>query len=204
MKTLNKLVLFLLLVVLWGGCVTIHKSKNMLTQVSKHKIIAILPTEVSFKDPEEGDNQTQTDIRLAKSVNLQQRIYYWLLFKKEQGELAINIMDIETTNTRLGDIGYTSEATMSPAIVTDSLKVDGVIVPHLNIRWGSYATGYLGNFAGRPRCADINLKIYDSETQEMIWKIRSRDYTGHAFFESAIDDLLRKSTKKIPYIIKTK
>jgi len=164
MKTLNKIVTLVLLIVLLGGCAKIYKSKNMLTQIHKHKVIAVLPTQLTFKEPEKPDNEVRDDIIGVEGMDFQLRIYYFLLSRKKREEIAVEVLDLATTNDRLGKIDYNAdESVTSSSEIAVLLGVDSVIKPHVKVDWGK-RTSYPGYGKCRPVCINLILEIYDSET----------------------------------------
>ncbi|MCX8020334.1 MAG: hypothetical protein N2747_07575 [Chitinophagaceae bacterium] len=59
-------------------------------------------------------------------------MYAWLLRRKDQGKMDVEVLDVETTNSKLQKAGYPDKP-MSPAELAEVLGVDGIISSNFSL-----------------------------------------------------------------------
>ena len=60
-------------------------------------------------------------------------MYSWLLKRKMQNRIFVEIQDVETTNAKLRKAGYFDYNPMSPNEICEALGVDGVIISNYSL-----------------------------------------------------------------------
>ena len=109
------------------GCAKIYYSSDAFTLAIIVRIIAIIPSQVFIQARRRDDPMATKAIEKSDAFIYQKAINSWLLKRKSQGKMRVDIQDIETTNSKLTDEGYFKGANLSPKDLCDILQVDGVI-----------------------------------------------------------------------------
>ena len=71
-----------------------------------HKIIAIIPPKVSIAARKKVDGNALIEQQKTESINFQREMYSWMLKRKMQGTIFVDIQDVETTNAKLSNAGF--------------------------------------------------------------------------------------------------
>jgi hypothetical protein len=113
----------------------VYEAPDMASRTRAHEIIAIIPPTVAIKGRPKDDPQALAEAAREDTYTFQREIYSWMLRRKQQGKIrGLEIMDTETTNTKLERAGYTiDERTLTPAELCEVLNVDAVITTRFNM-----------------------------------------------------------------------
>jgi hypothetical protein len=196
---------FLLLVI---GCASpkVYYSPDAKTIVSAHKIIAIVPPRVTITGRKNDNVEALRKQEIIESVNFQKEMYSWLLRRKMQGKMFIEIQDVETTNAKLEKAGMLNDKSITPAEMSEILGVDAVITSNYALskpmsEGAAVALGVLVGVWGATNETTVTLDIHDEKTKKMIWNY-NHSLSGSTFSTPAqlVDALMRNASKKMPYI----
>lgn len=191
------------------GCAKIYQSPDAQVRASEHKIIAIVPPKVSIAAARKVDPLAIIEQQKTESVNFQREMYSWLLKRKMQNRIFVNLQDLQTTNAKLQRLGYFNNDMMTSEEICAALGVDGIITSNYSLSkpmsdGAAVAIGLLVGVWGATNQTAISLGIYDSQTNKMIWDFNHK-VSGSLGSTPArlVDNLMRNASKKMPYTRKT-
>ena len=100
--------LFLLIAVtfLLQSCAKIFYSPDATPLARAQKVIAIAPPKVAIAARKNIDGNALIEQQKTESVNFQREMYSWMLKRKMQGTISVEIQDVETTNAKLANAGF--------------------------------------------------------------------------------------------------
>lgn len=189
------------------SCAKIFYSPDAFSLSKNHKIIAIVPPSVSISAKKKIDAEALKEQQKTESLNIQKELYAWILKRKMQGNFSQEVLDIETTNAKLNNIGYPNRV-LTPGEMADALGVDAVLSSNfalskpmsqgsavaLNLLFGTY------NTTNEVR---VSVDIHDRSKKKLIWNY-THTYSGGMWSTSAslINELMRHISKKMPYTIR--
>lgn len=199
-------VFFLLPLIALMGCADIYHSPDAKTLSSSHKTIAIAPPRISIEAQKKVDADALEAQQRAESATFQQEMYSWLLKRKMQNRIFVEVQDVETTNAKLRQAGYFDTQAMSPNEIADLLGVDGIITSTYNLskpmsEAGAIASGVLLGYWGSTNRTAVTLGIHDHSANKLIWSYNHKaSGTIGSSPVKLVDDLMRKASKKMPYV----
>lgn len=205
MRNFRFLFLSMLLISL-AGCADIYYSPDAATLSSSHKTIAVAPPQVSIEARKKVDADAMAEQKKAESATFQQEMYAWLLKRKMQNRIFVEVQDVETSNAKLRQAGYFDGQAMSPAEMAEVLGVDGVMTSTYNLsrpmsETGAIVTGVVFGLWGSTNRAAVTLNIHDRATQKLLW---SYNHKASGSIGSSpvqlVDELMRKASKRMPYV----
>ena len=142
----------------------------------------------------------------TESTNFQQEMYSWLLKRKMQNRIFVEIQDVETTNAKLRKAGFFDDNPMSPNEICETLGVDGVITSNYSLtkpmsEGAAVALGLLVGVWGSTNNTTVTLEIHDKETKKLLWNYNHK-VSGSVGSSPAqlVDNLMRNASKKMPYL----
>lgn len=201
----SRLIYSLILVFLIGGCARVYYSPDAYQRAYEHRIIAIAPPKVYITPRKGVDQQDLVRQQVVEANAFQQEMYSWMLARKMQGNMFIEIQDVETTNARLRQAGYFDDQAMTPSDICRTLDVDGVLMSTFSLsrpmsEGAAIATGILFGLWGPTKDATAALEIHDLKTEKLIWHY-NHNISGSLGSTHArlVDDLLRNASRKMPY-----
>jgi hypothetical protein len=207
MKSFKNIILVALVTLLLSSCAKIFYSPDSRILASKQELIAILPPNVSIAARKKVDAEALKEQQKTESLNFQKEIYAWLLKRKMQGKIDKEIQQIETTNAILKKAGY-PENPMTTSEICKTLGVDGVMSSAFGLskpmsNGAAIALTVLFGGGGATNEVRTSLSITDCESNKLIWNYEHKISGGLGSSSSRIvDNLMRKSSKKMPYFIK--
>ena len=191
---------------LMSGCAKIYVSPDAKSRAGTHQIIAIIPPKVSIAARKKVDAEAIKEQQRTESRNFQQEMYSWMLRRKMQNRIFVEIQDIETTNARLAKADYPNNP-MSPAELSTLLEVDGVITSKFALSkpisdGAAIAIGLIGGVWGATNNTTVSLEIHDRETQKLLWNY-NHEMSGSVGSTPAqlVDNLMRQASKRMPYVV---
>jgi hypothetical protein len=199
-----KIILILFSSILLVSCAKIYSTSDAVSLAHSHKKIAVLPPVISIAASKKIDAESIKEQQKTESLNFQKEIFSWFLKRKSQGKFNPEILDVETTNSKLKKFGY-PDSVFTPVEMVRKLNVDGVIVSSFALskpmsEGGAIALNILtGGYAATNEVRG-SISIYDSSTEKMIWNYDHKYSGGVGSTPSTIvDALMRQCTKKMPY-----
>ena len=206
------LALNLLLTVLLVSCgPKIYKSSEFDTAFAKHKIVAILPAEVTTQlRPNEARKVSAEqiqDMTEKTGYDIQDKMYSWLLRRSEKYHYTVKFQDITRTNALLKNagVGYRDLQTKDRAELAKILQVDAVMQDKARMdkpmsEGAAVAVGLLVGAWGATNKVETTINIHDGKSGNLLWKY---DYEASGSVGSSstklVDALMRNASKKFPY-----
>jgi fructose-bisphosphate aldolase class 1 len=194
--------LFLCLIFLLGSCAKIYNSPDARAKAATHKKIAIVPPKVNIAARKGIDAATNKVQETEESLSYQKEIYAWMLKRKRQGRVTIDIQELDITNIKLQKMDYANNPISSSELCA-ALGVDAVMTSNISARKTMSEGATLGialltgGFAAN-KSVDIDLSINDSE--KLLFNYNHKMSGGIASSPSKIvDALMRHSSRKMPY-----
>lgn len=123
---MKNFIYLLLLFAVITSCSKVYYSSDAASEISHHKTIAILPPTVSIPASKKVDSFALKENQKAISLSLQSEMHSFLLNKKAKGKLQPEILDLQTTNTKLEKVGY-PDTPLTPDEICRILNVDAFI-----------------------------------------------------------------------------
>lgn len=190
----------------------IYVNDNFATLAKDHKVVAILPFKAIVKlRPKQMEKMTQEQFQQMQKdegMAVQSAIHSYLLKRKDQHNLAVNFLDISTTNALLSKNNVTQENIdhFTPKELADMLHVDAVISGVLSTdkpmsEGASAALGLLVGFYGSTNSGKCTINIHDAKTGELMWKYeKTLSRSLGSDINTVINTMMRKASRQLPYI----
>lgn len=192
----------------------IYKSSEFDAAFAKHKIVAILPADVSTHlRPNEAKKLTPdqlADINEKTGYDIQDKMYSWFLRRSDKYHYTVTFQDVTKTNALLKQAGlsYKDIVSKDRADLAKLLGVDAVIQNRSSMEkpmseGAAVALGLLVGVWGNTNNVQTTINIHDGKTGHLLWKY---DYEAAGSIGSSttklVDALMRNAAKKFPYSAK--
>ncbi|MEO5782900.1 MAG: hypothetical protein ABIQ07_06500 [Ginsengibacter sp.] len=200
------------LLILLSACgPKIYKSNEFDDVTSKHKIVAILPAEVSISlRPNTSKKMTVEEMeknRQATGYAIQDKMYSWFLRRSDKFKYTVKFQDISKTNSLLKDAGitYGDLRDKSKESLAKLLGVDAVIsnITRMDKPMSdgvAVAVGVLFGSWGSTNNVTTTINIHEAKQGDLIWKY---DYVAQGSVgsspENLVNALMRNASRKFPY-----
>ncbi len=204
--------LVLALIVLAFSCgPKIYKSDNFGAALAKHRIVAILPADVSIQlRPNEAKKTTAEQMQETQEktgIDIQDKMYGWFLRRSGKFDYSVTFQDVSKTNAKLKEAGikYSDLAAKDRGEIAKILGVDAVMQNRSRMEkpmseGAAVAVGILVGAWGSTNKVETTINIHDGKSGELLWKY---DYEASGSVGSSttrlVDALMRNATKKFPY-----
>jgi hypothetical protein len=191
-----------------ASCAQVYTSPEAVKLVSKHKIIAIVPPKVTIAARKKVDAEAIKEQQKLESANFQKEIYNWLLRRKGQGKMFVEILDVETTNAKLKKAGYFDDAILTPGEIAEVLDVDAIATSNFSLskpmsEGGAIALGLLVGFWAPTNQTQVSMEFYDRNTKKLFWNYNHEASGSIGSSPSQlVDALMRNASRKMPYFVK--
>lgn len=205
MKSLISLSCVALLVIFSSCAPKVYYSPDAKSISSTHEIIAIAPPLVTIAARKNIDPEALKNQQALESSNFQKEMYSWLLHRKMQNRLFVDIQDVETTVALLEQAGYYEGKSMTPAQISDVLEVDAIITSNFSLTkpisdLGAVALKVFFDDWYPTNRAQVTLSIHDRENEKAIWNYHHEvSGTLGSTPERLVHDLMRNASRKMPY-----
>jgi hypothetical protein len=187
------------------SCAKIYYSPDAYTVAQKHKKIAIIPPKVSIAAKKKVDAEAIKEQQKTESINFQNEIYSWLLKRKMQRKINVELQEVETTNAKLAKANYPEEP-LSPGELCKLLGVDGILMSNFGLskpmsEGGAIAMTLLVGAGGATNEVNVSISIHDGGDDKLIWNYDHKFSGGLGSSPSSmVDVIMRKASKKMPYM----
>ena len=193
----------------------IYKSENFNVALAKHKIVAILPADVTTNlRPNQAKKITAeqiSDINEKTGYDIQDKMYGWFLRRSDRFHYTVTFQDVNKTNSILKKEGitYSDLATKDRAELAKLLGVDAVLQNRSRMEkpmseGAAVAVGLLVGAWGATNKVETTINIHDGNSAELLWKY---DYEASGTVGSSttklVDALMRNASKNFPYKTKS-
>jgi hypothetical protein len=200
----KSLILLVVVAFLFQSCAKIFYTPDARTLASTQNIIAIIPPKVSIAARKKVDGNALIEQQKTESVNFQREMYSWMLKRKMQRTILVDIQDVETTNAKLSNAGFYNGKVMTPNDMCNILGVDGILTSNYSIskpmsEGAAIAMAVLTGFWGSTNEAVASLSIHDSRSAKMIWNYDHRLSSSLGSPARLVDDLMREASREMPY-----
>lgn len=184
----------------------IFNSPKLETEISNHKVVAILPfkANISYKRmPKNYDSQTIREEEIQLGYNLQSGMYTYLLRKAD--DYTVSVQDIEKTNTLLKqNKAYNNLDEFTNDQLAKILGVDAVIkcsysYEKTGSEGGAIVTTILFG-VGKVATGELTMAIYNGKDGELLWRFYKQ--MNEDVFSSAnavMERMMRKVGRNFPY-----
>lgn len=212
--TLMKKILFALfaLSIVAAGCgPTIYKAQDFDSRTATHKLVAILPAEVSILlRPNEMKKTSIGELQQSEEntgLSIQDKMYSWFLKRSGKFKYTVAFQDISKTNALLlkNGIKYADMRSKTKEEIAKLLGVDAVISSRASMKkpmsdGAAVALGLLIGTWGSTNNVQTSISINEATKGDLVWKY---DYTAAGSIGSNTDNLvnalMRNASKKFPY-----
>jgi hypothetical protein len=200
----RSLVLLIIAAFLVQSCARVFYAPDARYLASTHKIIAIIPPKVSIAARKKVDCAALIEQQKTESINFQREMYSWMLKRKMQGTIFVDIQDVETTNAKLASAGFKDGNMLTPADLSKVLNVDGVLTSNYSLskpisEGAAIALAVLAGWWAPTNEAVASLSIHDSSSGKMIWNYDHKISSSLSSPARLVDDLMRQASRKMPY-----
>ena len=204
--------LFLLLIcaaLLLQGCAKIFYSPDAISLARAQNVIAIAPPTVAIAARKNIDGNALIEQQKSESVNFQKEMYSWMLKRKMQGTICVDIQDVETTNAMLADAGYNNGHLLTPVEMCDILGVDGILTSNYSLSKpmsdaAAIAALLLANFWVATNEAAASVSIHDQSENKMIWNYDHRLSSTLGSPAILVDEFMRQASREMPYFVSSR
>ena len=206
------LIPFVSLLILACGCgPKIYKSNEFDNVTAKHKIVAILPADVTIMlRPNQSKKMTPEELeknRESTAFAIQEKIYSWFLRRSDKFKYTVKFQDVSKTNSILKEAGltYTDIRLKSKEFLAKLLGVDAVIsnITRMDKPMSegvAIALGVLFGASGSTNNVNTTINIHEATQGDLIWKY---DYDAQGSIgsspENLVNALMRNASRKFPY-----
>lgn len=206
MKNLKVSAILVIFSVIISSCATVFSSPDASRISKKHKILAIIPPQVSIAARKKIDPVAIVEQQKNESRNFQNEIYKWLLKRKTQGKMNQEIQNVEDTNILLAKAGY-PETPLTSEEICKILGVDAVINSNFSLskpvsEGAAIVVALVVGVGMSTNEVVVTMNIKDCTENKHIWNY-SHKFSGSIGSSPArlVDGLMRNSSKKMPYFI---
>jgi hypothetical protein len=198
--------IFLLVVVTFmlQSCAKIFYTQDARSLAQNQRIIAIAPPKVSIAAKRNIDGAALIEQQKTESSNFQREMYSWMLKRKMQGTISVDIQDVETTFALLTKAGVNEGKVLTPDEMCHLLGVDGILTSNYALskpmsEGAAIAVGFLSGTTGTTNEATVSLSIHDAGSKKMIWNYDQKLSSSLGTPARLVDDLMRQASRKMPY-----
>jgi len=193
-------------IIILQSCAKVFYTPDAKNLASVHKIIAIIPPKVSIFPRNPTDMKIIEEQRNTQSLNFQKEMFSWMLKRKMQGTILIDIQDVETTNAKLYAADFHGKYLL-PEEFCEVLNVDGILTSNYSLskpmsEAGAIALGVLVGVYGATNEIEVTLTLHDRSTNKAIWNFNHTLKSSFGSPSGLVDALMRQASKKMPYFTK--
>jgi hypothetical protein len=186
------------------SCAKIFYAPDAGMLARNQQVIAIAPPNVAIAARKNIDGVALMEQQKAESVNFQREMYSWMLKRKMQGAIYVEVQDVETTNAKLAASGFNNGKTITPAEMCKVLGVDGIITSNYSLskpmsEGAAIALVVVTGFWGSTNEAVATLAIHDSASEKMIWNYNDKLSSSLGSPARLVDELMRQASRRMPY-----
>jgi len=202
--------LILVLVIFLSGCASIYTTPNFDAVKNQHKILAVLPFDVTIEVrrlPKGVTLEMLKEMEKDEAYVIQSEIYRFFLRQVSRNAYTINFQDIDQTNSLLLRAGitfdnirnYTKEE-LARVLNVDSLLSGTVHRARPMSEGAAIVTAVLFDWGGVTNKVDVGVAIHNGEDGNLLWKY-NHAYSGGigSSSENLTRALMRHVSKKFPY-----
>ena len=197
----NITALFLLSIFV-SSCASIYLAPNGKSIANKHETVAIVIPKVSIKARKKDNAEAIKESQRTSAFEFQQEIYKYLLKRKTQGKMQVNIQDVEETNAILERSNIKNLTTKE---MCELLEVDAIMTSNFGLTkpmstGGAIALAVFTGFGAATNEVVVTISIKNCEDKSLLWKYDHK-YSGGLGSSASrlVETLMKKASKKMPY-----
>jgi fructose-bisphosphate aldolase class 1 len=201
-KTIRLSALILMLSFMMSSCAKIYYSSDAQQKASTHKIIAIIQPKVNISGGKNMDAATIKTQQESESLNYQKEIYAWMLKRKRQGRISVDLQELDITNIKLKKMDYENNP-IPASELCKALGVDGVITSNISsvkTMSDGAAIGLVFLTGGLMANKNVTIDLSINDSEKLLFNYNHK--MGGSIVSSPaniVDALMRHSSKKMPY-----
>ena len=191
-----------------GGCATVYLSPDGQRLSNTHNIMAILPPSIVLKSTKGMDAETVKQQQEDESKVFQQEIYTYMLKRKANRQMVIDIQDVEETNVTLKRNNL-DVSNMTTSELCELFGVDGILSSQFSLSkpmsgGAAVALLFLTGFGATTNEVTVSMSLKDCSEKSLIWKYDHK-YGGGILSSpgSLVEALMKDASKKMPYFKST-
>jgi hypothetical protein len=186
------------------SCAKIFYSPDAISLAREQKVIAIAPPKVAIAARRNIDGVALIEQQRTESINFQREMYGWMLKRKMQGTIFVDIQDVETTNAKLANAGFGNGQILTPDEMCHILGVDGILTSNYSLskpmsEGAAIASALLLGSWGPTNEATVSLSIHDQSAEKMIWNFDHKLSSSLGTQAKLVDELMRQASREMPY-----
>ena len=202
-------VVFYILIVgtVLGGCATIYTAPGFDSIKFQHKMIAIMPFDVTINPANKSANVTPeelAELAIKQRETFQRALYTQFLQKHQKGQYSVHFQDFDKTNTLLkreleGHATRKELSEWTKSEICEILKVDAIISGSMTLSkpmgaGAAIASRLLLGFGGPTNRANSTISIHESVEGKLVW---SYDHTARGGLLSTSEGVAKSLMKGI-------
>ncbi len=187
----------------------IFESPDLKSKISEHKVIAILPFNVSItyrKQPKNFNLEANKDQERAMSTSIQSSMYTFLL--RKANSYSVELQDVDKTNILLQKAGISDKLVESSKDeIAKILGVDAVIGGKFDSEQtrsdiAGIATAVLfGGIGGKIGSGTVTLTLNNGQDGELLWRFfKTMDDNVLSSTDDLVERMMRKVSRNFPYL----
>jgi len=209
---MRKQLLFLICLLLVGTASFAQKqvfeSPQLKEAIAKHKIVAILPFNVSitYKHPPKGFTaESNRQQELDESKSIQTSMYTYLLRKAK--DYTVSFQDVEKTNILLKKAGiYDKLDQTTKDTIAKVLGVDAVVTGNFQVQQTKSEAAAItlvvltSGFGGKTGAGTLVMNISNGTDGELLWRFtKTMDEGIGRSTDELVEHMMRKVSRNFPY-----
>lgn len=190
------------------GSKQIFESPNLKSEISQHKLVAILPfdTKISYKkQPKNFSVEGNKEQEKTMSKSIQSSMYTFLLRKGKN--YSVEFQDVDKTNILLKKAGMTDKLDeFTKDEVAKALGVDAILggrfeTEQTKTEAGAIASAVLfGGLGGKTGTGTLTLTLNNGVSGNLLWRFfKTMDDGITTSTDDLVERMMRKVSRNFPY-----
>lgn len=186
----------------------VFESPKMKEEIAKHKIVAILPFNVtiSYKHPPKNfDANANRQQELETAKNIQTSMYTYLLRKAKS--YSVEFQDVEKTDVLLKKAGiYDKLDQVTKDTIAKVLGVDAVVGGDFEVQQTKSEAAAVtlvvltSGFGGKTGASTLVMNIYNGADGDLLWRFtKTMDEGIGRSSDELVEHMMRKVSRNFPY-----
>lgn len=188
----------------------IFESPKLKSEISKHKMVAIVPFNVSItykKQPKNFSAEANRDQEKTMSTSIQSSMYTFLLRKSKNYSVAFQ--DVDKTNILLKKAGmydkmdqYTNDE-LAKALGVDAIIGGKFLTEQTKSESGAIASAILfGGLGGKTGTGTLTMTLNNGTDGDLLWRFfKTMDDGITTSTDDLVEKMMRKVSRNFPYML---
>ncbi|WP_443937210.1 hypothetical protein [Pedobacter sp. MW01-1-1] len=190
------------------GSKQIYESPKLKTEITTHKVVAILPftTKISYKKiPKNFNAEANLNQERTMSKSIQSSMYTFLL--RKNSNYYVEFQDVEKTNILLKKAGVldkldeTTKDEVAKILGVDAILGGSFETEQSKSEAGAIASAVLmGGFGGKTGSGTLTLTLNSGSTGELLWRFfKTMDDNISTSTDDMVERMMRKVSRNFVY-----